>query len=168
MLFDVGVERVVVGSIALRDPDLMLSMLATFGSERIVVALDMRQSEDGTWRGATDAWQNLSTVDLASLLDGLSVGGLRHALCTDIARDGMAGGPNLDLYAQLVRRWPGIAWIASGGVRDQRDVDVLSTTGVAACVAGTALLDGTLPLAVLAQQATRSVETAASTREGAA
>ena len=76
--------------------------------------------------------------------------GLHHVLSTDVAHDGMAAGPNLALYHRLVAQWPSFDWIASGGVRDRADVDALRETGVAACVAGTALLDGSLSLEALA------------------
>jgi phosphoribosylformimino-5-aminoimidazole carboxamide ribotide isomerase len=66
-------------------------------------------------------------------------------LCTDIARDGMAAGPNVALYRRLVQDWPSLRWIASGGVRDEADLEALAGAGLAAAVAGTALLDGSLP-----------------------
>jgi len=74
-------------------------------------------------------------------------------LTTDVAHDGMAAGPNLALYRLLAARWPSFAWIASGGVRDLADVAALRGTGVAACVAGTALLEGSLPLEALCSRA---------------
>ncbi len=65
-------------------------------------------------------------------------------LCTDIDRDGALGGPNVALYADCVRRWPQVAFIASGGVRDARDLAALARVGVAGAVSGKALLEGTL------------------------
>jgi phosphoribosylformimino-5-aminoimidazole carboxamide ribotide isomerase len=62
-------------------------------------------------------------------------------LCTDIARDGAMTGPNLALYAEARRRFPQLAWQASGGVRDASDLAALSQTGVAAAVSGKALLE---------------------------
>ncbi|MFM7627186.1 MAG: HisA/HisF-related TIM barrel protein, partial [Gammaproteobacteria bacterium] len=66
----------------------------------------------------------------------------RHVLCTDIARDGALEGPNLELYAECVRRHPSLAWQASGGVRDAADLEALAATGVAGAVSGKALLEG--------------------------
>jgi phosphoribosylformimino-5-aminoimidazole carboxamide ribotide isomerase len=72
--------------------------------------------------------------------------GLRHLLCTDIARDGMLAGPNLGLYT-LVREWaPHLRVQASGGARDVGDVEAARTTGCAGVVLGKALLDGRLDL----------------------
>ncbi|GAA0723607.1 1-(5-phosphoribosyl)-5-[(5-phosphoribosylamino) me thylideneamino]imidazole-4-carboxamide isomerase [Dokdonella soli] len=145
-LLDAGVARVVVGSIAVRAPSVFADWLAAFGADRLCLALDVRRGNDGRWRPAVDAWQADSDADVGELLDGFRSAGLRHVLTTDIAQDGMGAGPNLDLYRELVARWPQLEWIASGGVRDRRDIDALRATGVAGCVAGTALLDGTLTL----------------------
>ena len=150
LLFASGVARVVVGSVAVREPEVFATWLADFGPERLCLALDLRRSDDGQWRPAVDAWQGDSDADFAALLDRFVAAGLRHALCTDIAQDGMRNGPNVALYRELAARWPTIAWIASGGVRDRGDVDALRAAGAAACVAGSALLDGTLELAEIA------------------
>lgn len=141
-----GIARVVVGSVAVRAPETFVAWLAEFGSGRLCLALDLRRDESARWRPAVDAWQAESKVDFTALLDYFAAAGLRHVLTTDITRDGMADGPNLALYCELTTRWPPFSWIASGGVRDRRDVDALAQTGVSACVAGTALLDGTLTL----------------------
>jgi len=149
-LLDAGVARVVVGSIAMRAPDEFADWLLQFGAERVCLAMDLRRGDDGRWHPAVDAWQTTCEDDYAALLQRFADAGLRHVLTTDVAHDGMAAGPNLALYRLLAARWPLFAWIASGGVRDLADVEALRATGVAACVAGTALLEGSLPLEALA------------------
>jgi phosphoribosylformimino-5-aminoimidazole carboxamide ribotide isomerase len=141
-----GVARVVVGSVAVREPETFAGWLEVFGADRLCLALDVRRGEDGRWRPAVDAWQAQTDADVGVLLDRFADSGLRHVLSTDIAHDGMSDGPNLALYREFAARWPQLQWIASGGVRDRADVDALENTGVAACVAGSALLDGTLAL----------------------
>jgi len=149
-LLDAGASRVVVGSVAVREPDTLGAWIARFGAERICAALDLHLGDDGRWRPALDAWQASSDTDFVTLAERLAAAGLRHALSTDIAQDGMRGGPNLTLYRILAARWPSIGWIASGGVRDRADIDALARSGVAGCVAGTALLEGSLSLEELA------------------
>jgi phosphoribosylformimino-5-aminoimidazole carboxamide ribotide isomerase len=149
-LLGVGIARVVVGSVAVRAPVKFEAWLAAFGASKLCLALDLRRGNDGSWRPAVDAWQADSDADSADLLNRFVEAGLQHVLSTDIAQDGMSEGPNLPLYRDLATRWPQLDWIASGGVRDRRDIDALSATGVAACVAGTALLDGTLSLQEIA------------------
>jgi phosphoribosylformimino-5-aminoimidazole carboxamide ribotide isomerase len=148
-LLDAGVSRVVVGSVAVREPETFVEWLDVFGAHRLCLALDLRQGEDGRWRPAVDAWQSDSDTEFGALLDRFAAADLRHVLTTDIAQDGMGCGPNLALYRDLAARWPAFAWIASGGVRNRADVDALNATGVGACVAGTALLEGTLDLEAL-------------------
>lgn len=149
-LLDAGVARVLVGSLAVSEPELFCDWLRTFGADALCLAMDLRRATDGRWQPAIEAWQSVSESDFGALLDRFAVAGLRHVLCTDVALDGMAAGPNLALYRELATRWPHLAWIASGGVRDRADLDALRATGVAACVVGSALLDGTLALEELA------------------
>jgi phosphoribosylformimino-5-aminoimidazole carboxamide ribotide isomerase len=66
-------------------------------------------------------------------------------LCTDVARDGALSGPNLELYAEAVRRFPGMQWQASGGVASGADLRALAQTGVTAVISGRALLEGRIP-----------------------
>jgi phosphoribosylformimino-5-aminoimidazole carboxamide ribotide isomerase len=146
LLMASGVSRVVVGSMAIRTPDTFCAWLREYGAERICLALDLRRDVDGRWLPAFDAWRSEGDADFAALLDAFADAGLRHALSTDIAQDGMQAGQNLALYRELATRWPHIAWIASGGLRDRSDVEALRATGVAACIAGSALLDGTIEL----------------------
>lgn len=149
-LFAAGAARVVIGSVAVFAPGRCCEWLRLYGGERLCLAMDVRQSADGVWQPAVSAWREQADVDMEVMLDAFVASGLTHVLCTDIDRDGMAQGPNLGLYTWLAARWPQFRWIASGGVRDRTDVAALACTGVAACVAGTSLLDGSLPLSALA------------------
>jgi phosphoribosylformimino-5-aminoimidazole carboxamide ribotide isomerase len=136
--------RAVVGSLAVSDPELVASWLEEFGSDRLTLALDVRVSADGTPMIATHGWTRASTSSLGAAIDRFAAVGLKHVLCTDIERDGALSGPNVELYRDCVSRWPGIAFQASGGVRDVGDLTVLAATGVAATVSGKALLEGRL------------------------
>jgi phosphoribosylformimino-5-aminoimidazole carboxamide ribotide isomerase len=148
-VLEAGAARVVVGSVAVLEPDRFVRWLARFGAGRLVLALDVRLGADGRWRPATQAWQQTSDVDAGELLDRFAAAGITDVLSTDIGSDGMGAGPNLALYRWLLGRWPDLHWIASGGVRDRHDLDALAELRVPSCVAGTALLDGTLPLRAL-------------------
>ncbi|AKC87752.1 1-(5-phosphoribosyl)-5-[(5-phosphoribosylamino)methylideneamino]imidazole-4-carboxamide isomerase [Pseudoxanthomonas suwonensis] len=153
-ILDAGAARVVVGSLAVREPETVVAWLAEFGGERITVALDTRQDADGRWKLPVHGWTEDAGADLDGLLPHYQRAGLRHLLCTDIARDGMLSGPNLDLYAHLHALAPGVAVQASGGVRDADDVRNARQVGCAGAVLGRALLEGRLELAdALAQEA---------------
>lgn len=140
---DAGVDRVVVGSVAVERPDEAVSWLDQTGPERIVLALDVRlDGGDGTPMLVTRGWTAGSDTSLWEALDRFAGAGLRHVLCTDVSRDGAMTGPAVDLYAECVERYPGIAFQASGGVRNASDLEALRGTGVAAAIVGKALLEG--------------------------
>jgi phosphoribosylformimino-5-aminoimidazole carboxamide ribotide isomerase len=137
-------ERAVIGSLAVTDPSTVSAWLDELGGERLTLALDVRLGPDRTPTIATHGWTQASAVTLADAVERYLAHGLRHVLCTDIDRDGALSGPNVALYADCVRRWPQLAFIASGGVRDARDLAALADVGVAGAVSGKALLEGTL------------------------
>ena len=145
-LLEAGVERVVVGSLAVREPETVLRWIADEGADHVCVALDARW-DGGAWRLPSAGWTQAEGATLDDLAPRFAAGGARHLLCTDIARDGMLGGPNLELYAHLARIAPGLEVIASGGVRDAADVRSLAAAGVAGVVLGRSLLEGRLTLA---------------------
>ncbi len=139
-ILDAGASRVVIGSLAVREPARVLAWLQEFGAERLTIALDTRQGDDGVWRLPVHGWTETADVTLDAQA------GMRHLLCTDIARDGMLSGPNLALYAHLSRLLPGVAVQASGGVRDVDDVAAARAAGCAGAVLGKALLEGRMRL----------------------
>lgn len=149
-LLDAGVQRVVVGSAAVSSPDDVATWLRDFGPEAIVLAFDVRLDKGGTPRLATHGWEQQTTLSLWDAVERFIAHGLRHVLCTDVARDGALTGPNLALYDEAMRRFPAIAWQASGGVRDVADLRALATTRVAGAVSGRALLEGRMQAEELA------------------
>ncbi|MGY3264350.1 1-(5-phosphoribosyl)-5-[(5-phosphoribosylamino)methylideneamino]imidazole-4-carboxamide isomerase [Lysobacter sp. HA35] len=154
-LLDAGADRVVVGSLAVRQPQAVAGWLAKFGNERMTVALDTREV-DGRWTLPTEGWTRTGGVDLFDLVELYATAGLRHLLCTDIGRDGMLAGPNLDLYAALVARAPSLRLQASGGARSVEDVRAALESGCAGIVLGKALLEGRLSVADALAVATES------------
>lgn len=137
-----GVARVIVGSAAIDAVDEVARWLADFGGERVGLAFDVRLDAQGTPCVTTRGWTRDTTVTLWEAVDRYLAQGLSHVLCTDVARDGALEGPNCALYAECHRRYPQIAWQASGGVRDAADLDALHAIGVAAAISGKALLEG--------------------------
>lgn len=146
-MLDAGADRVVVGSLAVKDADTVIGWFTRFGRDRITVALDARQDDAGVWQLPVAGWTQASGVDLHTLLARYAHHGLRHLLCTDIARDGMLSGPNLSLYLAIARLAPNVCLQASGGIRDIDDVVAARASGCAGAVLGKALLDGRFALA---------------------
>lgn len=152
--FDAGCHRVAVGSVAVSEPEVFRSWLSRFGAERMVAALDVRRDAAGIWRPAVRGWREDSAQNLFELLDYFSQAGLRHVLCTDIARDGALNGANAQLYQELCAHFPNLHIQASGGVGNLAELSPLASTGAAAVIVGKALFEGrfALPEAIQAVQ----------------
>lgn len=149
-LLAAGAQRVIVGSLAARQPALVRDWLQQFGPDRIILAPDVRIEADGTPRVAAAGWQESTGLALDDFLSGFLPAGLIHILCTDISRDGKLTGPNTALYIDLVKKFPSLQIQASGGVSSLDDLRTLQTTGAAGAIVGRALYEKkfTLPEAL--------------------
>ena len=145
-LFATGASRVIIGSLATKEPDLVKSMFTEFGSEKICLAADVQSRED-EYYVAVSGWQELSQITLRSFINDYLEVGLKHVLCTDISRDGTLEGCNLALCNSIQSEFPDIDLQASGGVGSLNDLRSLKTAGV---IVGKALYEGkfTLPEAL--------------------
>ncbi len=141
-ILEQGAARVVIGSLAVRDPDLVETWLKQYGAARITIALDTRQDAAGVWQLPIHGWTESAALDLDACLRRYRNAGARHLLCTDIARDGMMRGPNIELYRMIVARGEGFELQASGGVRDVADIVAARDAGCAGAVLGRSLLEG--------------------------
>ena len=141
-----GVDRLVVGSVAIENPALLAELAHAFPG-RIVLGIDAR---DG--KVAVRGWLEtslLGAIDVAKRHEQLPLAGIVY---TDIAKDGMMSGPNIPALAEMVRavRLP---VIASGGVSNAGDIREAATAGAAGCIVGRALYEGSLTLAAAADAA---------------
>ena len=141
-LLETGVSRVVIGSLAVKQPELVKSWVEKYGPERIVLALDINISESGEKLIATHGWQENSGVALEGLLEDFGTVGAKHVLCTDISRDGTLQGANTELYQEMAARFPNVSWQASGGIGSINDIEALKPTNVGGVILGRALLEG--------------------------
>ncbi|HET6554773.1 MAG TPA: 1-(5-phosphoribosyl)-5-[(5-phosphoribosylamino)methylideneamino]imidazole-4-carboxamide isomerase [Dyella sp.] len=140
-LFDAGVSRVVVGSVAIREPERVADWLSRHGADRFTLALDTRRI-DGHWSLPSAGWTESESRTLDELAPWYASRGAQHLLCTDIDRDGMLAGFNLDLYRHLTEAVPALAVQASGGVRSLEDIRAAREAGARGVILGRALLEG--------------------------
>jgi phosphoribosylformimino-5-aminoimidazole carboxamide ribotide isomerase len=143
-MFDAGVRRVVIGSLAVDDPETTSALFDRFGGDRITLALDVR-IEEGEPVVATRGWVHGSGRSLWEVAGRYPVA--RHLLVSDISRDGMLSGPNLELIAHTVAALPHLALQASGGVATLDDLDRIRDAGAAGAIVGKALWEGRIALA---------------------
>lgn len=145
-LLDAGVDRVVIGSLAVSAPDRVGGWLETFGPDRLTLALDVRADGD-RHVPALKGWTEAADLDLWAALDRYAAGAVRHLLVTDVGRDGALTGPNLDLLGEIVRRRPDLRVQASGGVSSLADLSAVRALGCAGAVVGRALYEGRFTVA---------------------
>jgi phosphoribosylformimino-5-aminoimidazole carboxamide ribotide isomerase len=137
-----GVGRAVIGSTAVEQPEEVRRWFGELGGERLVLAFDVQLDDAGTPWCRTRGWTADAGLSLWDAIERYRDVGLRHLLCTDVARDGAMTGPNLALYGETTARFPELALQASGGVRDLADLEALRATGADSVIIGKALLDG--------------------------
>ncbi len=143
---DAGLERVIVGTQALKDPTWFRAMARTYPG-RLVLGLDARNG-----RVATEGWLNVSSVEAATLAEQFDDLPLTGVVYTDIARDGMLEGPNLAATEALALRLK-TPVIASGGVGTLEDLARLAALPIAACIVGRALYEGRFRLSEARERA---------------
>jgi len=140
-MFEAGVARVVIGSLAVKQPERVRSFFEAFGGDRITLSLDVRLKDDMPFV-ATAGWTEDSGLTLWEVAARFPEA--RHLLLTDIGRDGMLQGPNFGLLEEAGRRLPNVAVQASGGVSSLDDLRGLRTAGA---IVGKALWEGRIDLA---------------------
>ncbi len=137
-LLEIGVKRVVIGSLAVKQPELVQSWLQKYGSEAICLALDININSQGEKIVAVSGWQTAGGKTLESLVESFT--DLKHALVTDISRDGTLQGSNTQLYQEITQLYPDIQWQASGGIASLTDVAAVRDSGASGIIIGKALL----------------------------
>lgn len=145
-LLDAGVSAVVVGSAAVKDPDEVRGWLRDFGKDRITLALDVLPTTDGGFDAALHGWVEGSGISLWDVLDYYPPGTAQRILVTDVSRDGMLMGPNMDLMRSLRKKRPDLEIQASGGVKSIDDLYDLKALGVHGAIVGKAIYEGIIDL----------------------
>ncbi len=139
--FDHGAQMVTLGSVAVKEPELFDKWLGIHGNGRIILGADAKEGYI-----AVNGWKEDSRMELMPFLDRYIRKGVTQVLCTDISRDGMLQGPATELYREIIRTYPDLCLIASGGVSHIDDIRRLDEAGVPAVVFGKALYEGRITL----------------------
>lgn len=140
-LLELSVERINVGSVAVKEPDKFKEWIDQFGADNFILSTDVKGDEV-----KVNGWQDDGNVTIFDIIDQYQKLGIQHVTCTDISADGMLEGPNFDLYAKLMKRYPKMKLIASGGVSSMDDLKKLKTIGVFGVIIGKAIYEGKLTL----------------------
>lgn len=135
--FDAGAAMVTVGSIAVTNPQLFLNWIEQYGAEKLILGADVRNGKI-----SINGWKEDSSEDLLPFLKQYTDKGVRNVLCTEISKDGTLQGPAIDLYKQIMKAYPDMHLIASGGVSCNDDIRALETADIPAVVFGKAFYEG--------------------------
>lgn len=141
--FDLGVSRVILGTFVVRQLQVLPKILQQWGTEQVAVSLDAR-NESVHIQG----WQQAESANIFSLAEDLNKAGLEWLIYTDISRDGMLSGINLETTLQISRR-TSLKVVASGGVSVEKDILTAKNSGLAGIIVGRALYEGIVNLARL-------------------
>ncbi len=139
--FAAGAGMVTAGSIAVTDPDKVMSWIEKFGAEHLVLGADVRNGKI-----SINGWKEDSQEDLIPFLKRYVDAGIRNVLCTEISKDGTLAGPAIELYSEIMRHYPTLHLIASGGVGCDDDIRALDHAGIPAVVFGKAFYEGKITI----------------------
>ena len=139
--FDNGAQMVTLGSVAVKNPGLFKKWLEQYGNEKIILGADVKENKI-----SVNGWKEESQQQLIPFLKDYTKEGVFKVLCTDISRDGMLQGPSVELYQQILKEFPNMHLIASGGVSCIQDIIDLEIAKVPAVVFGKALYEGKITL----------------------
>ena len=139
--FENGAAMVTIGSIAVTQPELFMNWLTKYGAERIILGADVRNGKI-----SINGWKEDSTEDLLPFLQKYVDAGVKNVLCTEISKDGTLAGPAISLYQQVMKTYPALHLIASGGVLSSDDIKALDAAGIPAVVFGRAIYEGKINL----------------------
>ena len=142
--FESGASMVTGGSIAVKNPEVFASWIATYGGEKIILGADVKDEKI-----AVGGWIETTDIDLIPFIRSYMEKGISKVICTDISKDGMLAGPAVELYAKMLQQEPSMYLIASGGVSSTKDIELLMQNKVPAVITGKAIYEGKIKLSEL-------------------
>lgn len=148
-VLEAGASRAICGTMAVRNPEVFSGLLEEFGPDRIVLGADVRGREV-----AVNGWTENTGVDLFDLIESF-LPNLWNVIVTEISRDGMLCGPDVELYDDILYEFPEISLSASGGISCVADIAAVEKTGVPKVIVGKALYEGKISLEEIARWSPR-------------
>jgi phosphoribosylformimino-5-aminoimidazole carboxamide ribotide isomerase len=144
IMFESGVQMVTAGSIAVREPGMVMEWLARYGPGRIILGADFRQGNI-----AISGWHEETSLGLMQFIADFRSAGIRKIICTDIERDGMLEGPSLETYQRIKSEYGDMFLIASGGIGELGHIERLEQSGIDGVILGKSIYEGRISLKAL-------------------
>jgi phosphoribosylformimino-5-aminoimidazole carboxamide ribotide isomerase len=139
--FESGANQITGGSIAVKNPEMFISWIESFGTEKIILGADAKDE-----LVAVSGWQETTEMSIYDLLEKYIAHGIKYTISTDVAKDGLLQGPSIELYKKMQSKFPDLNIIASGGVSTMQDIidlDEMQTFGV---IVGKAIYENRISL----------------------
>lgn len=139
-LDEVGIDRVILGTAAINDPDFLKRALAVYGPDKIVVGVDVKSGYV-----STSGWLETSNVPYLDFIKELEKLGVKYIVATDISKDGTLQGPNFEMY-EMIAKTSTINFVVSGGIKDVQNIKDTASKNYYACIVGKAYYEGKVDL----------------------
>jgi phosphoribosylformimino-5-aminoimidazole carboxamide ribotide isomerase len=141
IVLDSGAMFVTIGSLAVKDEELFTSWLKKYGPEKFLLGADVKDEKI-----AINGWASETDIRIFDFIENYLQKGIQKIFCTDISKDGALQGPSLELYKNIICKFPNLHFIASGGVSKMEDVHELEEIGCKGVIIGKAIYEGRIGL----------------------
>ena len=144
IVFESGAALATVGSIAVKDEKEFVKWLKQFGANKFLLGADVKDEKIAVagWLETTDIW-------IYDFIEKYIAHGVQQIFCTDVSKDGKLEGPSTELYKSIISKFPGLHFIASGGVSSMKDLDELQNIGCKGAIVGKAFYEGRIKITEL-------------------
>ena len=140
-VFNYGADLATIGSIAVKNKELFFSWLKKYGSKKIFLGADVKNE-----KLAIGGWLETTNISIFDFIEENLSEGIKHVFCTDISKDGLLQGPSIDLYKNILTKFPQLKLTASGGVSQLSDLEALKKIGCAGAIVGKAIYEGRITM----------------------
>ncbi len=144
VVFESGAHMVTGGSIAVKDRPTFMGWLKQYGPERIILGADFKAGKI-----SVSGWHEETSLDLMEFIADYSEYGIEKAICTDIEKDGMLEGPSMDTYTRIKQEQQALFLMASGGISNMKDIELLEEAGIDGVIVGKAIYEHKISLKTL-------------------
>ena len=141
IVFESGAAYATIGSLAVKEPDTFLEWLRVYGADKFILGADVKSEKI-----AVAGWLETTDINIYDFLQDYVDKGILQSFCTDVSKDGKLEGPSIELYKNIVKKFPSLYFIASGGVSCLDDLTALKELGCSAAIVGKAIYEGRIAL----------------------
>jgi len=141
IVFDSGAMLATIGSIAVKDESLFSAWISQYGADKFFLGADVKDEKI-----AVNGWQETTDIWVYDFIEKYIEKGLKQIFCTDVSKDGLLEGPSIDLYKNVVSKFPALHFIASGGVSSMDDIYKLEDAGCKGVIIGKAIYEGRITI----------------------